>query len=346
MIEHWAADLLTETGVGARMQREGLIHDGVHFSVGGELHFIDFRKLVGKGIVVYGQHEVVKDLIAQRLADGGQILFDVDEVSVHAIDTTRPVIRFGHERGDAGTRLRFHRRLRRLSRHLPPEHPGARRRNPTTATIRSAGSAFWRKRRPSPKELIYAYHSRGFALFSMRSPSIVRYYLQCAPDEDIEKWSDRRIWDELQIRLGPADGRTLAEGKVLQKSVTAMRSFVVEPMQYRPALSRRRCRPYRAADRRQGDEPRARRRALALSRASRNSTAAAPPSRSIAIRTKCLPRVWKAQRFSWWMTQMLHRFTLDDDFDHHRQMAEIDYVARSEAAAQSLAENYVGLPIE
>jgi p-hydroxybenzoate 3-monooxygenase len=344
VIEHWAADLLLETGVGARMQREGLIHQGIHLSFEDALHYVDFRKLVGKGIVVYGQHEVVKDLIAQRLADGGQILFGTDEVSVHAIDTTRPVIRYGRNGGSQEIVCDFiagcdgfhgvcrpsiaERSLRFYDREYPFGWLGI-----------LAETA------PVAEELIYAYHGRGFALFSMRSPNVVRYYLQCAPDEDVEKWPDQRIWDELQIRLGPAGGRTLSEGPVMQKGVTAMRSFVVEPMQHG--------RLFLAGDAAHIVPPTGAKGmnlaladVLVLSRALEDFYRSGETKSLDRYSARCLPRIWKAQRFSWWMTQMLHRFTLDDDFDHHRQLAELSYVVGSEAAARSLAENYVGLPMD
>ena len=198
---------------------------------------------------------------------------------------------------------------------------------------------------PSSEELIYTYHDRGFALLSMRSEKISRLYLQCKPDEDIDLWPDEKIWQELHTRAR-RKRLALTQGPVLQKGVTGMRSFVVEPMQYGRTVSRRRLRSHRATDGRQGPEPCGRR----CSRAGTGSCGflccrASELARCVILQT-CLRRVWKVQRFSWWMTSMLHRFPDENPFDSRRQLAELDYVTSSRAAAQSLAENYVGLPME
>ncbi len=199
--------------------------------------------------------------------------------------------------------------------------------------------------KPVQDELIYAYHERGFALFAMRSESVVRYYLQCAPDEDVAQWSDQRIWDELGLRLGGEAASRLQTGRITQKGVTAMRSFVCEPMQHG--------RLFLAGDSAHIVPPTgAKGMNLALADVVVLSKALASFYRSRgtdlleSYSATCLKRVWKAQRFSWWMTQMLHRFSAENDFDMRRQLAELDYVATSEAAARSLAENYAGLPME
>ena len=344
VIEHWAADLLFETGIGARMQRQGLVHGGVNFSFDGNIRHVDFRKLIGRGIVVYGQHEVVKDLVAQRLADGGKILFEADDVSVHAIDTTRPAIRFTHQGETHELDCDFVGGCDGFHGVCRPSIPDE------ALTIFDRDYPFgWlgilAEAPPVDKELIYSYHARGFALFSMRSPKVVRYYLQCAPDEDIDRWPDEKIWEELQIRLGPAGGRTLTEGPVLQKSVTAMRSFVTEPMQYG--------RLFLAGDAAHIVPPtgaKGMNLALAdvlfLSRGLEEFYRAGRQTTLDHYSAQCLQRVWKAERFSWWMTQMLHRFNFENDFNYRLQLAELDYVTSSEAASRSLAENYVGLPME
>jgi p-hydroxybenzoate 3-monooxygenase len=294
--------------------------------------------------VVYGQHEVVKDLVAQRIADGGKILFHADEVSVHALDSTLPVIRFSHQGQTQELACDFIAGCDGFHGVCRPSIPDG----VLTAYDREypfGWLGILAEAPPVDKELIYSYHPRGFALFSMRSSTVVRYYLQCAPDEDIEKWPDTKIWDELQIRLGPAGGRTLTEGPVLQKGVTAMRSFVVEPMQHG--------RLFLAGDAAHIVPPTgAKGMNLALADVlflSRGIDEFYQSGRMTALdnySAKCLQRIWKAQRFSWWMTQMLHRFNFANDFDHRRQLAELDYVTSSEAASRSLAENYVGLPIE
>ncbi|HVY58690.1 MAG TPA: 4-hydroxybenzoate 3-monooxygenase [Xanthobacteraceae bacterium] len=342
LLEQWATDLLIDTGLGERLKREGMFHDGIHLCFEKTLHYIGFRKLVGRGVTIYGQQEVVKDLIARRLADGGEILFEVDDVSVHDLESARPTIRFRH-----GGEMRelacdfiggcdgFHGICR-------PSIPAG------VLTTYERGYPFgWLgilSASPPPEyELIYAYHERGFALYTMRSPTLARLYLQCAPDEDIANWPDERIWEELHIRLGGT--RPLQEGEMLQKSVTPMRSFVVEPMQHG--------RLFLAGDSAHIVPPtgaKGMNLALAdvvvLSRALIEFYRSGRSDLLDGYSAKCLRRVWKAQRFSWWMTQMLHRFNDENDFDRRRQLAELDYVTSSEAAARSLAENYAGLPMD
>jgi p-hydroxybenzoate 3-monooxygenase len=342
LIEHWARELLIETGAGERLQRESLFHDGLHFCFDGVLHHVDFRKLVGKGVTVYGQQEVIKDLVARRLADGGQIVFEASDVSVHDIAGHSPVIRFS-DGGEAqeltcdfiGGCDGFHGICR-------PSIPDG------VLTLYDREYPFgWvgilSESPPPDDELIYAYHERGFALYTMRSPTLARLYIQCAPDEDIENWPDRRIWDELHARL--AGTRPLQEGRVVDKLLTTMRSFVAEPMQYG--------RLFLAGDSAHIQPPTgAKGMNLALADVvvlSRALTAYFKQGRSDLLERysqTCLRRVWKAQRFSWWMTQMFHLHPDDNAFDRKRQLAELDYVVSSEAAARSLAENYVGLPVE
>jgi len=342
LIEQWASDLLRETGVGERMAREGLSHDGVHFCFNGALHYINFRKLVGKGITIYGQQEVVKDLIERRLADGGQILFEVEDVSVHDLTTQHPTIRFRFAGKDQqldcdfiGGCDGFHGvcrpsipadAIRVYDREYPFGWVGILSDSP-----------------PPEHELIYAYHERGFALYTMRSPSLARLYVQCAPEEDEHQWPDTRIWQELHARL--AGTRPLAEGRLLQKGITAMRSFVAEPM---------RCgRLFLAGDAAPIVPPtgaKGMNLAIAdvqvLSRALKTFYRSGRSDLIERYSATCLRRVWQAQRFSWWMTQMFHLHPTHNAFDRKRQLAELDYVVTSEAAARSLAENYAGLPLE
>jgi p-hydroxybenzoate 3-monooxygenase len=344
VIEHWAADMLEETGIGARMRSEGLVHEGINFSFAGKLHRFDFKALVGKAITVYGQHELVKDLIARRLADGGQILFEVENVSIHDFTGRKPRVRFHHDGRDRelacdfiGGCDGFHGVCRQS---IPPE----------ALTIYDCDYPFaWlgilAEARPVCDELIYCFHARGFALFSMRSPTLVRCYLQCTPDEDIERWRDDRIWSELRERLTPAKSAEVVEGPILQKGITPMRSFVVEPMRHG--------RLFLAGDAAHIVPPTGAKGmnlaladVLVLSRAIVAFYCSGETDLLDAYSATCLRRVWNAQRFSAHMTQMLHRFNRDDDFDYRRQLAELDYLAASQAAAISLAENYVGLPFE
>src|SRR5438034_6277043 len=227
LIEQWASDLLVETGVGARMQREGMFHNGVYFAFGGALHYINFRDFVGKGVTIYGQQEVVKDLIERRLSDGGQILFEASDVSVHDFAGRAPKIRFRHEGKEGELACDFIGGCDGFHGICRPSIPA------TALTAYDREYPFgWvgilSESPPPEHELIYAYHERGFALYTMRSPTLARLYFQCAPDDDIENWPDARIWQELHVRIGGT--RKLAEGPMLQKGITAMRSFVVEPM--------------------------------------------------------------------------------------------------------------------
>ena len=344
VLEHGTVELLEANGVGARMRREGLVHGGIYLRFGGRSRHIDFPGLTGKTITVYGQHEVVKDLIAAHVASGEPLHFDVSDVTLHGIDGERPSIRYRERSGD--------------EREIACEviagcdgfHGIARESIPDgvlTAYERVYPFAWLGILTESPPvcdELIYALHDHGFALFSQRSPSVQRMYLQCAPDEDLARWSDRRIWDELHRRLAGDDAPELVEGPITQKSVTAMRSFVVEPMQFG--------RLFLAGDAAHIVPPtgaKGMNLAVAdvavLARALEAFFARGDRGALDAYSATCLQRVWRAERFSWWMTSMLHRAPDGDAFGSRLQLAELDYVTSSRAASQSLAENYVGLPL-
>jgi p-hydroxybenzoate 3-monooxygenase len=342
LLEQWATDLLVDTGVGARMQREAMFHNGVHFAFNGALHYINFRDLVGKGVTIYGQQEVVKDLVARRLDDGGEVLFEASDVSVHDFAGNSPKIRFRHDGKEQELACDFIGGCDGFHGICRPSIPAS------VLTIYDREYPFgWvgilSESPPPDDELIYAYHDRGFALYTMRSPTLARLYLQCPPDDDIESWPDSRIWQELHTRIGGT--RPLAEGAMLQKGITAMRSFVAEPMQYG--------RLFLAGDSAHIQPPTgAKGMNLALADVmvlSRALVAVYRNGRGDLLErysATCLRRVWKAQRFSWWMTQLFHLDPSHNAFDRKRQLAELDYVTSSEAAGRSLAENYVGLPVE
>ncbi len=345
VLEQNTVDLLTEMGVGERLKREGLVHYGIELRFNGRGHHIDFRELTGgKGITIYAQAEVLRDLNNARIAAGGQVLFEVEDVVVKDVDTATP--RLLYRKDDTAYELHcdfiagcdgFHGICR-------PSMP------PGTLTEYEREYPFgWlgilAEAPPSNDELIYAYHERGFALLSMRSPQISRLYVQCRPNEDIHDWNDERIWKELQVRLAENNGWRLTEGPVLQKGVTGMRSFVVEPMQYG--------RLYLAGDSAHIVPPTGAKGlnlAVAdvqvLARGLEEYYGKGSRDRLDRYSETCLRRVWKVQRFSWWMTSMLHRFPDENPFDQRRQIAELDYVTSSYAAAKALAENYVGLPLE
>jgi len=342
LIENWAADLLVDVGAGARMQRENMVHWGINIGINGELHRIDFKALVNKRVAIYGQQEVVKDLVAQRLADVGSLLFEVDDVGIHDLTGARPKIRFRHDGRPQEIECDFIAGCDGFHGICRPSIPDG------VLSVFERDYPFgWlgilAESPPPDHELVYSYTDRGFALYTMRSPTVARLYLQCDHDEEIDNWPDERIWGELHKRLGGA--RKLVEGKMLQKGITPMRSFVVEPMQYG--------RLFLAGDSAHIVPPTgAKGMNLAFAdvvQLSRALEAFYKRKRNELLdnySTKCLRRVWYAQRFSWWMTQIMHRFPNESAFDRRRQLSELDYVTSSSAAATSLAEQYVGLPLD
>ncbi len=345
ILEQGTVDLLNETGVGARMMRQGLVHHGIELQFGRERHRIDFQDLTGgKSVMVYAQHEVIKDLIEARVAAQGQLLFDVEDVAISGFDSVSPRIRFKKDGTAQELSCDFIAGCDGFHGACRPSIPVG-----VLKTFERIYPFAWlgilAQAPPSSKELIYAYHERGFALLSMRSPEVSRLYVQCPPDEDIANWPDEKIWEELRTRLECIEGWELKEGPVLQKGITGMRSFVVEPMQYG--------RLFLAGDSAHIVPPTGAK-GLNLAAADIRVLSRALGEYYVSGKTHlldnysatCLRRVWKVQRFSWWMTSMLHRFSEDNAFDQRRQLAELDYVTSSRAASISLAENYVGLPMD
>jgi p-hydroxybenzoate 3-monooxygenase len=343
VLEQGTVDMLRESGVGERMQREGLQHHGIELRFGGQGHRIDFQELVGKSILVYAQQEVVKDLISARLGYNAPLLFEAEAMRIADFDAEptihyqqggqRHVIACDYIAGCDG----FHGicraavpadRIRLYERQYPFAWLGV--------LARVA---------PASHELIYTYHERGFSLLSMRSPEISRLYLQCAPDEDIASWSDDRIWSELRTRMATREGFVLQDGPIVQKGITPMRSFVAAPMQFGKLFLL-------------GDAahivPPTGAKGLNLAVADVRVLTRGLVERyrhnnreELARYTdRSLNRVWKGQRFSWWMTSMLHRFPDEDDFSGQIHLADLGYVTSSRAASTSLAENYVGLPFD
>jgi p-hydroxybenzoate 3-monooxygenase len=344
VLEQGTVDLLRSSGVGARMDREGLVHNGIELRFNGQGHRIAFEQLVpGRSIVVYGQQEVVKDLVAARLAAGGQLLFEVEAVRPSSFsDDPRetPFITFEH----AGKSQRldcdfiagcdgFH----GVSRDAIPKG--------VLKVFERSYPFAWlgilARVAPSAEELIYAYTERGFALHSMRSPEISRFYLQVDPDESIDNWPDERIWQELRTRLETVPGFKLKDGPVIEKGVTPMRSFVAEPMQYG--------RLFLAGDSAHIVPPTGAKGLNLAANDVRHLARALADFYKQGQRTgldnyssTCLRRVWRAQHFSFWMTNLLHTFSGDDAYARKLQLAHLDYVASSNAAATTLSENYVG----
>jgi p-hydroxybenzoate 3-monooxygenase len=337
VLEQGTVDLLTGMGVGDRLRREGLVHEGIELQFNGERHRIHFTELTGgRSITVYGQQEVVKDLIAARIESGRPLFFDAEVVSV---DADSAVIRYRHDGGDGELACDvvagcdgFH----GVCRDCIPE--GVLQK--TSHEYPFGWLGILAEAPPSNEELIYAYHERGFALHSMRSPQLTRLYLQCRPDEPLDEWPDQRIWEELRLRLG-LPGWTLNEGPIVEKGVTGMRSFVVEPMQHG--------RLYLAGDAAHIVPPTGAKGlnlAVADVRVLAEAIAAhyaGDDSQLERYSDTALRRVWRAEHFSWWMTSMLHRLDGGDEFDARLQLSQLAYVCSSRAAASSLAENYVGL---
>jgi len=342
LLEQGSVDTLTEAGVAQRLHREGLVHHGLELRFGGAGHRIDLAGLTGgKVVTIYGQQEAVKDMIAARLADGLPLLFEVSDTAIHDIDTNRPRITFRHDGQDHALECDIIAGCDGFHGICRPSIPAADLRI-FDRIYPFAWLGILARSRPMSEELIYARHADGFALATMRSASISRLYLQCAPEEDLAQWSDDRIWASLRARLGAADGE-LQEGPILQKGVTAMRSFVAEPMRHG--------RLFLAGDAAHIVPPTgAKGMNLAIAdvrvlvRALEAFFAGEGGDLIDRYSATCLDRVWKVQRFSWWMTQLLHRYDGEDAFEHRVRLAELDYLAGSVAARTTLAENYVGLP--
>jgi p-hydroxybenzoate 3-monooxygenase len=340
VLEQGTVDLLRETGVAERMDRQGAVHEGIELRFNRQGHRIPLSDLAGGRIMLYGQHEVVKDLINARLDADGQILFEAEAVSLHDLESQKPTIRYRKDGEDHELRCDFVAGCDGYHGVCRPSIPeGARTEYERKYPFGWFGILAEAPR--SSEELIYTLHERGFALISTRSPEIQRMYFQCDPEDDAENWSDEQIWEELQTRTETHGGWALNEGPIVEKGIVGMRSFIVEPMQYG--------RLYLAGD------------------AAHIVTPTGAKGMNLAVRdvrtlvealqawyekgqtdllenytNTCLRRAWKAQRFSWWMTSMLHRYPDDEGFQHNLQLAELEYVTSSRAAATSLAENYVG----
>lgn len=342
VLEQGTVDTLRAAGVAARLDREGMQHHGIELRFSGASHRIAFEKLVpGRAITVYGQQEVVKDLIAARLAAGGTIVFEVSGVQPSGFDTEQPSLRFiangKSERLDCD-----------FIAGCDGFHGVARDAIPTGVlnvferTYPFAWLGVLARVAPSAEELIYAYNDRGFALHSMRSPQVSRFYLQVGADENIDEWPDERIWAELRARLETLPGWSLQDGPVIEKAVTPMRSYVVEPMQYG--------RLFLAGDAAHIVPPTGAKGlnlavadARILQRALTRWYESKQSDLLDAYSSRCLQRVWRAQHFSYWMTTLLHTFATDDAYARRLQLSHLHYVATSRAAATTLAENYVGL---
>jgi p-hydroxybenzoate 3-monooxygenase len=344
VLEQGTVDLLVACGVGRRLRHEGLLHQGINLRFGGQTHRIDLSGLTGgRAITIYAQHELLRDLIEAAVTAGRPVVFEAHDVRLHDLGTDRPRVTFRHEGNDKELPCDF-------VAGCDGSHGVSRPSIP-----RGVVQCFERQFQigwlgilvaapPSSDELIYAYHERGFALVSTRSPRLQRLYLQCDPRDDLAGWPDECIWHELKARLETRDDWQLIRGEIVQRNIVCMRSFVTEPMQYGRLLLA-------------GDAahivPPTGAKGLNLAVADVSVLAPALADYYATGRTEllddysetCLPRVWRAQRFSAWMTAVLHRLPGADDFQSRVQLAELEYVVHSPAAATSLAENYAGFPL-
>jgi p-hydroxybenzoate 3-monooxygenase len=343
VLEQGTMEVLREAGVGERMDREGLLHGGIYLCFDSTLHHIPMSELTdGRSVMIYGQTEVVKDLIAARLSAGAPLLFECENVAVEGVEEDEPLVRYTHDGADHELRCDIVAGCDGFHGICRPAIPEGR----LTVWQREypyAWLGILADVAPSTDELIYAYSERGFALHSMRSLTRSRLYLQIDPHDDIASWPNDRVWHELHARLA-SDGWSLTEGPVLEKSITPMRSFVAAPMRYRSLLLA-------------GDAahivPPTGAKGLNLAVADVTVLAQALAEHFHAgsdagleeYSDRCLARVWRAQHFSWWMSTMLHRDPTDDAYGRRLQRSQLQYVTSSAAAATSLAENYVGLTL-
>jgi len=343
LLEQGTVDLLIETGVGKRLQREALTHHGIELRFNRRGHRIDFNDLTGgKTVTIYAQQEVIKDLVAARLEAGLPLIFEASDVSVHGFDGANPSIRYRVAGEAQELHCDYIAGCDGFHGICRPSIPAG-----VLTEFERIYPFGWlgilAQAPPSSPELVYTYHERGFALLTMRTTEVSRLYLQVPFDEDISAWPDDRIWSELRARTAADGNWKLNEGAIFQKGITGMRSYVVEPMQYGKM--------FLAGDAAHIVPPTGAK-GLNLAVADVRMMARAFAEFYKTGKTELmdryseivLRRVWKAQRFSWWMTSMLHRFDTDNAFDERRQIAELDYVTSSRAAMTTLAENYVGLP--
>ena len=343
VLEQGTVELLDRAGVGERMHADGLVHDGVEFCFDGDKHRFNFHELIGRTVMVYGQTEVTRDLMKARDASGAKTVYEAENVSLHDFDSDKPRVRYVKDGIEHELACDFIAGC--------DGYHGVSRASVPAGSIRTFERVYpfgWLgilvDRPPVAEELIYAHHERGFALCSMRSPTRSRYYVQVPTDEKVEEWSDDRFWDELRRRVDDETAEHLATGPSIEKSIAPLRSFVAEPLRFG--------RLFLAGDAAHIVPPTG---AKGLNLAASDVGVLADaliefyadrsPAGIDGYSARVLSRIWKAERFSWWMTSILHTFPDTDTFSRRIQRAEFDYLKSSEVAARSLAENYTGLPI-
>ncbi len=344
VLEQGTVETIEEANVAGRLHREGLVHHGIEIAARGERHRIDFKALVGKSVVVYGQTEVTRDLMDARRAAGAKTVYEAEDVSLHGFDGNAPVVRYRHGGLDHEVACDYIAGCdgyHGVSRQSVPA--GALTTHERVYPFGWVGVLV--DQPPVSDELIYVNHERGFALCSMRSHTRSRYYVQCSLDDRVESWTDDRFWAELRSRLDDRANAKLVTGPSIEKSIAPLRSFVAEPLRFGRLLL--------AGDAAHIVPPTgAKGLNLAasdvrfLSRALADWFRRGDPKGLDSYSARCLKRIWLAERFSWWMTMLLHRFPGTDSFGTRMQEADLTLLFGSRASQQSLAENYVGLPFD
>ncbi|MBK8253567.1 MAG: 4-hydroxybenzoate 3-monooxygenase [Polyangiaceae bacterium] len=342
VLEPGTVDLLTASGVGDRLAVEGLRRGGVHFNFAGARHRIDLVALAGSPITIYGQNEVLKDLIDARIATDRPLVFEAEEVRIEDLESSTPKLRFQAQAGEPREIVcdfiagcdGFHGVCRAT---IPPGAVTTHERVYPFSWLGILAEAT-----PASEELIYAYHERGFALHNQRSPTLIRAHVQCPPDDDLSAWPDERVWSELRTRTATASGWRPNEGPILKKSLAAMRGFVTEPMRYR--------RLFLAGDSAHIFPPSGAKGlnmaiadAQVLADAIAEHYASASDGALDLYSDTCLRRVWNVQQFACWMTQMLHRFDPNDEFEHRTRLSELEHLMTCREASTSFARRYLGL---
>ncbi|MDE1180540.1 4-hydroxybenzoate 3-monooxygenase [Paraburkholderia sp.] len=341
VLEQGTMDLLTESGVGARMKAEGALHHGFELAFEGKRRRIDLTGLTGHAITVYAQHEVIKDLVAARIDAGGAIHFSVSDTSIHDIDTATPSIRYRHNGEDQQLQCDFVIGCDGSQGVARKSIPEALRKD-FERVYPFGWFGILCEGPPSSDELIYARHERGFALVSTRSPNVQRMYFQCDPKDTVENWSDDRIWAEMHARVDSSDGQKVIDGKIFQKNIVGMRSFVSTTMQHG--------RLFLAGDAAHIVPPTG---AKGLNLAVADVRVLTKALQAFYVENRsdlldtysetALKRIWRAEHFSYWMTRMMHRLDDASPFEQQLQVAELEHVTTSRAAATAMAENYVGV---
>jgi len=344
VLEQGTVELIREAQIADRMEQLKMVHDGIALTFDGQYRHISFQELTGKGVTIWGQTQIVRDLIKARTDAGGPVLFEAENVSIHDFDTDSPRIRFRHNDEDQELQCDFIAGCDGFHGVSRASIPADR-----IKTFERVYPFGWLgmlcETPPVSEEVVYSHSERGYALFSMRSPTLSRLYIQCAPDENPDDWPDDRLWEELKLRGGEQVASRLQTGPSIEKSVAPLRSFVAEPLRHGSLfLAGDACHIVPPTGAKGLNLAMADIRILYRAFVEHYKSANSDPLASYS--DTCLKRIWNAQRFSWWMTSLLHLFPDASPYERRVQLSELNYVTSSQAAMTALAENYVGLPFD